>query len=163
MDGAQHIKDTQPLGDERLLFITKTPGIHGTHLTTLGWTKGSVNLKKPSGFEPRSPGLGIQHPNHWTKGFGEICSQVKALGSSQYSFCWLEKRRFFHFQKIYILFKKYGLLAMQYERVSWSELIWWVIFLCMVLAIIHRIYDILWYHIFLQLVTPRWNQSSDFC
>ena len=47
----------EPLRGGSLLFTTKSPEISGTHFINLG-------RMSPSGFEHRTPGLGIQHLNH---------------------------------------------------------------------------------------------------
>ena len=47
-----------------LLSITKLPDIPGTYFTDLGRMKGWLTLEPPSGFEHRTPGLGIQCLNH---------------------------------------------------------------------------------------------------
>ena len=51
---------------EPLLFTFKFPGVPGTQLiypTSEGW-KTELTLEPLSGFEPRTPGLEIQHLNH---------------------------------------------------------------------------------------------------
>ena len=53
------LKATVPLRRDSLLCTTKSPGVPSTHLIDLGRMKG-----RPSGFEPGTPGLGNQHPNH---------------------------------------------------------------------------------------------------
>ena len=58
------LKATEPLWGDSLLFTTKSPGVPGTHLIDLGMMKGELNLEPPDGFEPGTPGLGIQRPNH---------------------------------------------------------------------------------------------------
>ena len=54
----------QPLQGGSLVFTTKFPEIPGTHLIDLGRMKGWVDLELASGFEHRTPGLGIQRLNH---------------------------------------------------------------------------------------------------
>ena len=54
----------EPLAGGSLLFITKSPEIPGTHFIDLGRMEGRATLEPPSGFEHRTPGLGIQHLNH---------------------------------------------------------------------------------------------------
>ena len=58
--GFNYIKATEPLLGDILLFIAKCSGV--THLIKL---KINERLSRPSGFEPRTPGLGIQCLNHW--------------------------------------------------------------------------------------------------
>ena len=55
----------EPLQGGSLLFTTKFPEISGTHFIDLGRMNGDEQtLQPPSGFEQRTPGLGIQHLNH---------------------------------------------------------------------------------------------------
>ena len=53
----------EPLRGGSLLFSTKFPEIPGTHFTDLG-RKAESTLEPPSGFEHRTPGLGIERLNH---------------------------------------------------------------------------------------------------
>ena len=54
----------QPLQGGSLLFTIQFPKIPGTHFIDLERMKAESNLEPPSGFERRTPGLGIQRLNH---------------------------------------------------------------------------------------------------
>ena len=49
---------------ESLLFTTQYQVVSGTHWIHLRNMKGWVTVEPPWGFEPRRPGLGIQHLKH---------------------------------------------------------------------------------------------------
>ena len=49
----------EPLWGGSLLFTTKFPEIPGTYLSTLEGWKAESTLEPPSGFEHRTPGLGV--------------------------------------------------------------------------------------------------------
>ena len=51
-------------GGDRLLSTTKSPGVPGTHFINLRRIKDWLTLEPLSGFEPRTPGLGIQRLKH---------------------------------------------------------------------------------------------------
>ena len=51
---------------QTVLFFTFTsPGVPGTHFINLKRMKAESTLERLSGFQPRTPWLGIQHFNHW--------------------------------------------------------------------------------------------------
>ena len=54
----------EPLQGGSLLFTTKFPDIPGTHFIDLEGWKAESTLEPPSGFEPGTPGLEIQHLNY---------------------------------------------------------------------------------------------------
>ena len=54
----------QPLRGGSLLFTIQFPEIPGAHFIDLGKMKAESTLETPSGFEHRTPGLGIQRLNH---------------------------------------------------------------------------------------------------
>ena len=58
MDGIQ--LSTEPPWGGSLSFTTKSLGYPGTHLIDL--LKAELTLETASDFEPRTSGLGIQHP-----------------------------------------------------------------------------------------------------
>ena len=63
--GFNCLKATEPLRTDSLLFTTQSPGVPGTYLINIGRMKRcDFTLEPPSSFEPRTPGLGNQHPNH---------------------------------------------------------------------------------------------------
>ena len=64
MDGINCLKLEPLQGGDSLLFIHKFPEIPGTHFIDLGRMKGWADLELPSGFEHKTPGLGIQRINH---------------------------------------------------------------------------------------------------
>ena len=71
--GFNSLKATEPLRQDSLLFTTQSPGVPGTHLIDIGRMKEcDFTLEPPSGFEPGTPGLGNQHPNHCDN-WGEVC------------------------------------------------------------------------------------------
>ena len=51
----------KPLRGDNWLFTSRSPWLPGTHLVGLGRMKDWVDLGTISGFEPGTPGLGIQH------------------------------------------------------------------------------------------------------
>ena len=55
----------EPLRGGSLLFTTKFAEIPGTHFIDLGRMKAESTLEPPCGFEHGTPGLGIQHLNHF--------------------------------------------------------------------------------------------------
>ena len=58
--GSNSRKATKPLRGDSLLFMTKSPGVTGTHWSK-GWKAGST-LEPPSDFGPETPELGVQGP-----------------------------------------------------------------------------------------------------
>ena len=50
------LNSTEPLQGDSLSFSTQSPGVSGTKL----------NLEPPTGFQPRTPGLGSHCPNNYT-------------------------------------------------------------------------------------------------
>ena len=63
--GLNSLKATEPLKGDSFIFTTQPPGVSGTYLIHLGRRKDEFTLEPPSSFEPRTSGLGIQHPNHY--------------------------------------------------------------------------------------------------
>ena len=58
---------------DSLLFTTQSPGVPGAHLIDIERMKEcDFTLEPPSGFEPGTPGLGNQQPNHYDN-WGEVC------------------------------------------------------------------------------------------
>ena len=51
--------------EERVYFLTLSPQeVLGLIWSTSEWWKATSNLEPTSGFEPATPGLGIQRPKH---------------------------------------------------------------------------------------------------
>ena len=59
MDGVQLLKATEPLWGDSLLFTTRSLGVPGTDLISLG----RMTSEQPSDFEPRTTELGVQRHN----------------------------------------------------------------------------------------------------
>ena len=63
--GFKCLKATEPLEGDSLLDTIKSPGDPGTHFVHLGWmSQPESTLEPPSGVEPETPELGMQHLNH---------------------------------------------------------------------------------------------------
>ena len=68
-----------PLGNS-LLLTTKSPAVPDTNMIDLGRVKGLVlTLEPSSGFEPGTPGLGIQYPHHQIGYVRCICFFISCL------------------------------------------------------------------------------------
>ena len=70
--GFSCLKATEAIREDSLL-IAQCPGICSTHLISPGRMKKSeLTLEPPSGFEHGTPGLEIQHPNHYDN-WEDVC------------------------------------------------------------------------------------------